>query len=683
MNITLIEQVRDHSKTIPNQLALAFKDEQVCYSDLYRKIEGIGSALLKKGIKRNDRVLFSATSKPEMAAVYLGIQYAGGIAVFLDKNATTETIAAIYEDCDANLLLTDRPIKNLPQQIAVHSLRKLYKTAEEEEVLPYVLPSEEDIAEMIFTTGTTGKPKGVKLSYRAVRNILLNTIEGIGITKQDVLLMALPLNHSLGLRDLRAYLWLGAPVILQNGFTFINDVVKNLDQYHCTGMTLVPATAAKIRVQMEDSFSVVLNRLRYIEVGAGSLTIAQRKELPRLLPDVRIINTWGSSECGGAIFLHVNEVYQDMKKISALGKPLPSVLVRALDEAGNEITPTQVQPGKLSVKGGMIMSGYWNRPELSAETIVDGWLLTNDLVYFEDGFIYMLGRADDIINVGGEKVSPIEIENAAGQYPGIYECACAGVPDPEEILGQVPVLFYVTNDENLSVQELNAFLVEQLERYKLPKHYIRVDEIPRNTMKKIDRKGVRHLWDERDRLLLKNPVIQNILSRRSIRKFTDKPISKEIIDVILEAGYSAPSGHNMQTWQFTVLEKQESIQKLKKAMRIAAEEKNVHFYGFENPQFVVLVSNDVRNHDGCQDASCAAENMFLAANSYGIGSCWVNALMTLRNVEPAKSVLDELGIPENHTVWCSAVFGYPAASGNKMAKKTNNIKYVDRSLSDV
>lgn len=676
--MTLIEKIQEHAEKQPDKLAVAFKNDILDYRELSQKITTIGTLLVSEGIRKNDRVLFTATSKPEMVAMYLGIQYAGGIAVFLDKNATGDSMVDIYEDCKASVLLTDKPVKNLSDRVNVKSLRGLYNHEAVEQVASYTLPDDDDIAEMIFTTGTTGKPKGVMLSYGAVRNILLNTIEGVGITSQDILLMALPLNHSLGLRDLRAYLWLGASIILQNGFTFIDDIEKNINQYHCTGMTLVPATAAKIRVQMQDDFSRVLNRLRYIEVGAGSLTVAQRKELPVLLTDVQIVNTWGSSECGGAIFLKVNEVYKDAKKVSALGKPLPNVSVRALSTSGEEMQPTEDNPGKLSVKGGMVMSGYWNRPELSVETIVDGWLLTNDLVYFEDGYVYMLGRADDIINVGGEKVSPIEIENAAGQFPGIYECACAGVPDPDEVFGQIPVLFYVTNDENLSTDELNAFLVKQLERYKLPKQYIRVDEIPRNVMKKIDRKGVRRLWDERDRLLLKNPVVQNILSRRSIRKFNDQPIPKTVMDVILETGYNAPSGHNMQTWQFTVLEKPETIQRLKAAMKTAAEGQKVHFYGFENPQVVVLISNDERNHDGCQDASCAAQNMFLTANSFGISSTWVNALMTLRNVEPAKSLLDEMGIPKNHVVWCTAVFGYPVAPGTKVAKRTDVIKYIDR-----
>ena len=676
--MTLIEKIRQHSQTRPEHAAAVFKDERLTYAELYHKIASIGSALARDGIKRGDRVLFTATSKPEMVAVYLGIQYAGAIAVFLDKSSNADTMIGIYQDCDASLLLTDKPFKKLSEAVRLKSQRALYQSEPVEPIHEYVPPEPEDIAEIIFTTGTTGKPKGAMLSYRAVKAILQNTIDGVGILESDRLLLALPMNHSFALRDLRAYLWLGATVVLQNGFTFIEEVEENIRRFDCTALALVPATAAKVMNQLGERYTAVLGGLRYIEISSGYLPMALRLSMPERLPGVKIVSTWGSTESGGALFLEISALKDDPRKLSAIGKPLAGVQVRAMDDNGKAFEATEAHPGKLALMGDNLMSGYWNRPELNAKTLVGGWMLTNDLVYVEDDYVYMLGRADDIINVGSEKVSPMEIENAASRVDGIYECACIGVPDPEGILGQVPALFYVTTRQELTEKEINAFLVGHLDRYKLPKVYIRVDEIPRNPLKKIDRKGVRKLWEDRQRSELKNPVVLNILSRRSIRKFTDRKIPREILDIILEAGYSAPSGHNMQTWLFTVLEKRETIQRLREAMRAAAEQRNVHFYGFENPDVVVLISNDKRNHDGCQDASCAAENMFLAANSYDIGSTWVNALMTLRDVEPAKGLLDELGIPENHVVWCTAVFGYPVAPGNKLAKKTNVIRFADR-----
>lgn len=173
-----------------------------------------------------------------------------------------------------------------------------------------------------------------------------------------------------------------------------------------------------------------------------------------------------------------------------------------------------------------------------------------------------------------------------------------------------------------------------------------------------------------------NPVIDAILSRRSIRKFTDQEISQEIIDLLVKCGYHAPSGHNMQSWRFTVITKKEEIEELKECASIAAKQNKVVMYGFENPKTLILVSNDKRNPDGCQDASCAAGNVMLAAHSLGLGSVWINVLMTLRDEDPVKSLLDKWGVPGNHTIWATLALGWPITEGVKLQKNANVIKYV-------
>ena len=157
---------------------------------------------------------------------------------------------------------------------------------------------------------------------------------------------------------------------------------------------------------------------------------------------------------------------------------------------------------------------------------------------------------------------------------------------------------------------------------------------------------------------------------------TNKEIDPEILNLILKCGYNAPSGKNLQTWRFTVLTKEKDIEALKAATKETAEKNKTGFFGFENPKVLILVSNDKRNADGCQDASCAAENMMLAALSFGIGSVWLNPLMTIRDKEPVKSVLDGYGIPEQHTVWASVALGYPATDTIPMKKKENVIYFV-------
>lgn len=679
MTELLTEQIRKYAVSRPDKLAVAFKNEKLTYSQLWNKIQGVAKILRGHGVAEGDRVCFSAVSRSEMPAVYLAIQLCGAVAVFLDKNGTPENMAAIYEESGSKLLLTDKPMKGSAAKCNVVSLRQIYADADKIPANTTEEPQRDEnrIAELLFTTGTTGKPKGVMLSYKAVYHILSNTIQGIGIREDEVLLLPLPLNHSFALRVLRAVLYRGATVILQNGFTFAKELENNINTYRCTALACVPASYEVMRRQMQDSFVRVCSQLRYIEFGAGALSVKQRKEITSLLPDTHIYNTWGSSESGGAIFCNVSEVAKDPKKLATLGKPLDGkVRVKFLDEDGSLIEPCAGRPGRMVLKGDMQMTGYWNMPSLTAETLTDGWLVTGDMAYQDsDGYVYMLGRADDIINVGGEKVSPIEIENIACQYDGIQDCACIGVEDPDGVMGQIPLLFVVAKS-SYSEDELLKFIAAKAERYKLPQKIMQIEHLPRNAMQKLDRKELRKIWNNRGNTDLINPVIRTLLSRRSIRNFTEQKIQKEILEMILRTGYHAPSGHNMQSWRFTVLTNQEDIQRLKLNAKEAAVRRKVHFYGFENPQAVILVSNDKRNPDGCQDASCAAENMMLAACSYGIGSVWLNPLMTLRDVEPVKTVLDDFGIPKNHIVWSMVALGYPYSDGAALKKRTDVIKYV-------
>lgn len=692
---TLVKRVFELADITPDKMAVAFKKERLTYRELAIKALGISEFLKAEGILPGDRVCYSALSKPEMVAVYLGVSLSGAVSVFLDKNSTIENMILVYEEAGAKLMLTNKKLKD-EHACRVRSLSEIYKKAESYaegrlaavgekqgnltrilDDIGYEIPAEDSLSEILFTSGTTGKPKGVMLSYQSVYHILRNTMEGIHIDDQVILLLPLPLNHSFALRVLRAVLYAGGSLVLQNGFTFAKEVENNIEAYHCNGMACVPTSYEVMKAQMQDMLVPVLSRLSFMEFGAGSLTVRQRKEIMELMPDLQVYNTWGSSESGGAIFCNVTEVAKDPVKISSLGRPLAGkVEVKITDPEGNSIKSDAEHPGRMAIKGDMKMIGYWKNPEATAKTLADGWLLTGDMAYTDDeGNVYMLGRADDIINVGGEKVSPIEVENIACQYEYVKECACIGAADPDGVTGQIPVLFLVSKS-GYEEEELHKFIASKAERYKLPQKYVLLEELPRNRMQKIDRRQLKKIWENQGKTDLMNPVVDAILSRHSIRKFTDAEIPEEILAMILKCGYHAPSGHNMQTWKFTVLTGKEELEDLKAAAELAARENKVTVYGWENPKVIILISNDNRNTNGCQDASCAAENILLASHSYGLGAVWLNPLRSLRDAEPVKSLLDRFQIPANHTVWSAIALGYPAGEGASPKKNDSVITFI-------
>ncbi len=692
---TLVRRIEELSKTQPDKGAVAFKNEILTYAELNTNIKRTAEVLRTNGAKKGDRISLSAVSKPLFVVTYLAIEYMGCIPVFLDKSSTEDNMLLVYRESGSTLIVTDKlskledntvnklSYKDLTAILGEHNNSQETSTEdkdneEKEALIKYEIPEEGQLAELLFTTGTTSKPKGVMLSYKAVYNILSNTIEGIGIRDDDIVLLPLPLNHSYALRVLRAYLYTGATVVLQNGFTFAKEAENNISKFNCTAMACVPTSYEVMRSQMQDDFARVLGGLRYIEFGAGSLSIRQRRDITELLPGVAIYNVWGSSETGGAIFCDVCDVVKHEEYIGALGIPLKGkVDVKFVDTEGNVIESDEAHPGRMALRGDMQMSGYWNEPEKTEDALRDGWVFTGDMAYLKDGYVFMLGRADDIINVGGDKVSPIEVENLAGQYHGIHECACIGAEDTDGMLGQIPVLFIVTTG-SYNEDEFKSYLATCMEKYKIPQKFVKVEELPRNRMQKINRNELHKMWENRGSSELMNPVIDNILSRRSVRKFTDREIDPEVLKLIIKCGYHAPSGKNLQTWRFTVLTKTEDIEELKQKTSETAKLNKTGFFGFENPKAIVLVSNDSRNADGCQDASCAVENMMLAALSLGVGSVWLNPLMTLRDKEPVKSLLDRYGIPEKHTVWAAAAFGYPASDGLPMKKKDNVVYYITK-----
>lgn len=400
-----------------------------------------------------------------------------------------------------------------------------------------------------------------------------------------------------------------------------------------------------------------------------------RKRLLELLPHTQIHNTWGSTETGGALFLNLSE-HPD--KLTSAGKPLESIDLKVVDREGNTVEGRNIDnAGRMALRGRMQMAGYYNMPDATAQTLVDGWLLTNDIVYMDqDGYVYMLGRADDIINVGGEKVSPIEVEQIAQEFSGVRACACIGVDDPDGVTGKAPVL-YVVPESGFQKAELIRYLASRLEHYKLPKQYILVPTLPKNRMQKLDRNALKSMWEETADTPLTNEVIRCLLERRSVRNFTDQPVPRPLLEVILQTGIYAPSGHNLQTWQLTVLLKQEKIRQIKQVIAKIAVREKVYFYGFNNPPAIILISNDRRNRYGIQDSACAAENMMLAAHSLGLGSVWIQALNTICDEPEIRELLDSYGIPARHTVIATLAIGWPKEPGQLLAKKQNVIRWVE------
>ncbi len=682
---TLGAKVLRYAATQPDKFAVLAGGKAVTYAKLGEMIKTAACNLEAQGLTKGSIVLISALMKAEYVAAFLACKCLGLVVVPLQKNASLEEVSYILELTEGKLLLAENPKYNFPQRQSLNKICQGDGAAFDAMELPETV-EEKSLAEILFTSGTTGKPKGVMLSEGAVYSGIFDTKDGMDMRPEDILLHPLPLNHSFGLRVLRAALYNGQTICLQNGFSFAKEIKNAIEVYHCNTMVAVSAGFEILRQQLGEGLFDLLKNLRYIEFSAGAVPKPLREELVEKLPGVDLYNTWGSTETMAALFLKFSE---ETNKLSTAGKPAPTM-------------KAAIEEGRLLLKSPTMMSGYYKNEALTKETLRGSWLYTGDEAAMdEDGYVSILGRMDDVISVGGEKISPLRVEEIACSVAGVAACGCVGVADPKGVLGQVPVLFVVkeagvTFEEKALVDALrtkgNACMV--------PQGICFVDSLPLNYMGKLDRKGLKEQWEKAAasgaHALGGAPVAGNgadvapssvnafakqvrdmMLARRSVRAFLEKPIEKEIIEDLLAVAKAAPSGHNMQTWRFSVLQTKENIATLQETTAAVAKRCKSSYYGWLNPQCLLIVSNDRRNVCAVQDSSAAIENIMLLAQSYGLGSCWLNSLIAISDEAEIRALLDAYGIPKTHIVYGIVALGYPEKVPVKPAKKDNVTCFVD------
>ena len=492
---TIINILQKKAIEIPHKFALFDRKDQITYKDLYNQVEILAKKLKALGLKKGDSIIISAVSNIKYVSLYLAAQRLGAVTISVERAAVEETFKYIVDISKAKMFLTAGKRKS--KYILTYSFSEVFDF-EEQEIDEYEW-QEEEIREIIFTTGTTGKPKGAMNNVKSIYAGTINTAYGIGMEENDILLLPLPLQHSFGLRVLRAAFFVGATIVLQNGLLFPNETKNNIEKYSCTGLAYITAGMKNVLNTMGEEFvSEVFGKLRYIEFSAGAVNLDLRKKLVKLLPNTKLYNTWGSSETGGCLFIDFSS---KLDRIDSAGRTLEGIDVSIFKENENkkEENITRDTIGRMALRGNMNMVSYLNNEEANKNTLVDGWLLTNDLISIdEDGYVKMLGRYDDVINVGGEKVSPIEVENISSAYEGILETGCTGVSNEKSLFDEKIVLFINVKDkENFDLKKFHSYLTKNLEEYKVPEEIILTDNIPRNNMGKIIRKELKLLYDKK------------------------------------------------------------------------------------------------------------------------------------------------------------------------------------------
>lgn len=485
---TVLHYIQDYAQRQPDTLAVCELKKSLTYAEYWSSIKKTATALQDMGIGSGDHVMLRCTQNIDYLVVFSALQYVKALVVPIEKTTSAERAIEIGDRVDAACLITDKAVDGI-NCIRLKDIIEKMKNSGEAEL---ELPGENDRSMLLFTTGTTGSSKGVVMHHRGDVGIAGNVIKGTAIKKGNVEIIPMPLNHSFGIRRYQSDMVNGGTVCLMDGMVFIGTLWKLVEKYGATSMAISPASLGMIFHLSDERIADYADQLDYIQIGSAPLAEADKEKLLRLLPNTRLYNFYGSSEAGCACIL---EFSGNGNKSGCIGRPTVNSIVRFTDDDGNVVeNGSPESPALLSWGGSIVMEGYYNDPELTADTIVDGYVRTKDLAYLdEDGDCILVGRADDVINYGGSKISPAEIEDCALGYAHIDDVAYSSVTDP--ITGELPVILVVQND-GYEEAEFESFLANRLESYKLPRKYIYVESIPRTFKGSVLRKEVRMLAEK-------------------------------------------------------------------------------------------------------------------------------------------------------------------------------------------
>lgn len=495
--------LRHHAAHRANHKAIIFNDLTFTYREFNSRVNQTATALDQLGVKQGDRVALLLLNSNAFLETLFACAKLGAIAVPINFRLSPAEINFILNDAQANVLLYHPVFKELFEPIRAESPVKhailiteagaetgsdlnyedlLSNSADSE---PETVVLQDDPLMMMYTSGTTGKPKGALLSHGNVSwNAIHSLLSDMALQKQDIVLTVAPLFHigGLAVNSLTA-MYIGATLILQAQFD-PPDVLRTVEREGVNTLFLVPAMWQALTL-VPDFDSYDLSRLRSLISGGSPCPIPVIEFFQKR--GLRFYEGFGMTEtCAGVCILGDEDA---VRKNGSVGKPLMHEEMRIVDPEGNDVAPGET--GELVLRGPNIFLEYWNRPDATEEAFQDGWFHTGDLArQDEEGFYYIVDRKKDMLISGGENVYPTEVEQVIYRHPKVQEVAVIGAPD--ERWGEVPMALIVPKPgESLTLAELEEFCRDKLARFKTPKHLVELDEMPRTATGKILKRELR------------------------------------------------------------------------------------------------------------------------------------------------------------------------------------------------
>lgn len=507
----LHEWLRAHAEQQPGAPAVATPTLRLSYGELAERVGALSGQLWASGVRPGERVLVALPNVPAAVAASLAIQALGGIPVEVNREWSPDVLAEIVtrtgvgqafvsardariwgKVCERVALarlwaVNGGPLPaSLSAQLGSPPIALVRDDGRVDPALGSAAPAPwprldpGSPAVILFTSGSTGRPRGVVQTHRNLDANTRSIVAYLGLGAEDRALLVLPLYYCYGRSVLQTHLHVGGSVFLDGRFAFPRVVMDALGSEGCTGFAGVPLTYEIIRRQVDVS-TLARPRLRYLTQAGGAMSPETIDWVRTAFRPAELYVMYGQTEATAR--LSYLPPAQARSKRGSIGIAIPGVELRVVDEQGRELP--RGQTGQLVARGDNVTPGYLDEPEETAAILHDGWLWTGDLaVQDQDGYLFHRGRSKEILKVGGQRVSPVQIEQVIGEHPQIAEAAVVGVPDA--LKGEVPVAYVVPRPgATVDAEALEAFCHARMPAYQVPVRFTAVESLPRNEAGKL------------------------------------------------------------------------------------------------------------------------------------------------------------------------------------------------------
>jgi acyl-CoA ligase (AMP-forming) (exosortase A-associated) len=518
MDFLIHHMLRASASRFPAKEALVDKEMRLSYESVAKQVGGLAEGFRRAGLRRGDRIGIYLETSVLQALSMFGVSQAGGVFVPINSLLYPEQVAHIASDCQMKGLITTREklaslayvVKSIPSleffiltgdgedvglSQSVYDLNQWFALAGKKPWCDWGIGR--DLAAILYTSGSTGKPKGVILSHEQVMAGSSIVSDYLGIASSDRIIGVLPLSFDAGLNQLMTAVQQGGTFVPMT-FTFAREIVKKLEQEQITGMAGVPTLWSLMAQANSTLGKVTLPHLRYITNTGGRMPQTILAALRKALPKTQVFLMYGLTEAFRSTYLPPEELD---RRPDSMGKAIPNTEILVVNEKGERCAPGET--GELVHRGPTVSMGYWGQPELTAKVLkphpfipselgdsekvcYSGDLVTMD----EEGFLYFVGRRDNMLKSSGFRISPTEVEEVLFQSGLLREAAVIGIPNGA--LGHVLKAFVTPRDgEALNPGSLLAFCAAKIPRYMVPKTVEVLDALPKTTSGKVDYPALR------------------------------------------------------------------------------------------------------------------------------------------------------------------------------------------------